>query len=158
MVFDRLAQYQYHVKCKKCEKFSDKVEFLGHTVLASSVGVVQAKVVTIKQWPQPTCIKDVQAFLRLENYYRRFVKGFAQIALPLTNLTRNLQDFAWSEACEQSFRASKQRLIDTPLLQVYNDSLPIAVWFDASDFAIRATLVQQCPESKVLLPFEYLSY
>ena len=88
--------------------FLEKVEFLGHTVSAAGVGVVQAKVDAIKQWPQPICIKDVQAFLGLANYYRWFVKGFAQIALPLTNLTRKSQDFAWSEACEQSFRTLKQ--------------------------------------------------
>ena len=40
MVFDRLAQFKYHVKRKKCEMFSEKVEFLGHTVLAAGVGVV----------------------------------------------------------------------------------------------------------------------
>ena len=102
--------------------------------------------------------KDIQAFLGLANYYRWFVKGFAQIALPLTNLTCKSQDFAWSEACEQLFRALKQQLIETPILQVYDDSLPIAVWVDASDFAIGATLVQQCPESKVWLPVEYLSH
>ena len=48
--------------------------------------------------------------------------------------------------------------METPILQVYDDSLPIAVWVDASDFAIGATLVQQCPESKVWLPVEYLSH
>ena len=40
MVFDRLAQFKYHVNCNKCELFPDKVDFLGHTVLASGVGVV----------------------------------------------------------------------------------------------------------------------
>ena len=40
MVFDRLAQSKYHVKCNKCELFSEKVEFLGHTVSAAGVGVV----------------------------------------------------------------------------------------------------------------------
>ena len=79
MVFDRLTQFKYHVKCKKGELFSEKVEFLGHTVLAAGVGIVQAKVDAINQWPQPICIKDVQAFLGLAYYYWQFVKGFAQI-------------------------------------------------------------------------------
>ena len=77
MAFDRLAQFKYHVKCKKCELFSEKVEFLSHTVLAAGVGIVENKVYAIKQWLQPICIKDVQAFLGLANYYRWFVKGFA---------------------------------------------------------------------------------
>ena len=77
MVFDKLAQSKYYAKRKKCEFFSEKVKFLGHTVSAASVGVVYAKVDAIKQWPQPKCTKDVQAFLGLADYYRRFVKGFA---------------------------------------------------------------------------------
>ena len=77
MVFDRLAQFKYHVKQKKCILFSDKFEFFGHTVSANGVGVVQAKVDAIKQWLTPICFKDVQVFLGLANYYRQFMKGFA---------------------------------------------------------------------------------
>ena len=77
MVFGRLSQFNYHVKCKKCELFSDKVKFLGHTVLAAGFGVVKAKVDAIKHWPQTPYIMDVQASLGLVNCYRRFVKGFA---------------------------------------------------------------------------------
>ena len=40
MVFDRLAQFKYHVKCKKCKLFSEKVKFLGHTVSAAGVGII----------------------------------------------------------------------------------------------------------------------
>ena len=40
MVFDRPAQFKYHIKCKKCELFSEKVEFLGYTILAAGVGIV----------------------------------------------------------------------------------------------------------------------
>ena len=98
MVFDQLA------KLKKCKVFSKKVEFLGHTVLADVVGNFQAKVDAIKQWSQPICIKDLYTFLGLANCYQWFFKGFAQIALPLTNLIHQSQDFVWSEACEQSFR------------------------------------------------------
>ena len=112
MLFDRLAQFKYHVKCKKCKLFYEKVEFLSHIVSAASIGIVQTKVDAIKQWPQPTYIKDVQDFLGLANYYRRFVKGFVQIALLLTSLTHKSQDFAWSDTCEQSFRGLKQWLID----------------------------------------------
>ena len=77
MVFNRLAQFKYHVKRKKCELFSEKVEFFGHTISSAGIGIVYAKVVSIKQWPQLIYIKDVQAFLKLKNYYQRFVKGFA---------------------------------------------------------------------------------
>ena len=132
-VFDRLAQFKYHVKHKKCELFSEQVEFLGQTILADGVGIVQAKVNAIKHWPHPIYIKYVQVFLGLANCYWQFVKGFAYIVLPSTNLTHKSQDFAWSEACEQAFRALKQRLTETPVLWVYDNSLPKAVWVDASN-------------------------
>ena len=77
MVFDGLAHFKYHVKCMKCKLFSEKVEFLGHTILATGVGSIWAKFDTIKKWPQTICIKDVQVFLGLANYYQQFVKGFA---------------------------------------------------------------------------------
>ena len=158
MVFDSLAQFKHHIKHKKYELFSEKVEFLGHTVSVAGVGIVQAKVDAIKQWSWPICTKDIQAFLGLTNYYHQFVKGFAEIALPLTNLTRKSQDFAWTEACEQLFRALKQWLTETPILQVYDSSLPIAMWVDTSDFAIETPQVQQCLETKVWLPVEYFSH
>ena len=58
-----LPSSSHYVKCKKCELFSKKVEFLGHIFSAASIGILSAKVDAIKQWPQPTCIKDMQAFL-----------------------------------------------------------------------------------------------
>ena len=76
MVFDILAKFKYHVKHKKCQLFSKKVEFLSHTVLAAGVGIVQAKVDTIKQLQKPIYIKDIQAFFGFVNYYWCFVKGF----------------------------------------------------------------------------------
>ena len=51
MVFARIAKFNYYVKCKKCELFSKKVEFLGHTVSTAGVGIVKAKIDAIKQWP-----------------------------------------------------------------------------------------------------------
>ena len=77
MVFDRLTKLKYHNKCKKCELFSKKMEFFGRKILASGIGFVYSKADAFNQWPQPTFIKDVQAFLGLAIYYWWFVKGFA---------------------------------------------------------------------------------
>ena len=77
MVCDRLAQFKYHVKHKKCEVFSEKVEFLGHTVLALlELVLFRTRLMLLSNGLQPICIKDIQAFLGLANYYQWFVKGF----------------------------------------------------------------------------------
>ena len=73
MVFYRISKFKYHIKCKKCELFSKKVEFLRHTISAASVGIVLAKVIAIKQCSQPICFKDIHVFLGLAYYYQHFV-------------------------------------------------------------------------------------
>ena len=140
-VFERLAQSQFHVKRSKCELFLPKIEFLGHQVSAAGVEVVQSKVDAIAKWPVPTCIRDVQAFLGLCNYYRRFIRSFAALALPLTDLTRKANEFQWTVACAEAFETLKNKLTSAPILQVYDPDREAQLWVDASDYAVGAALV-----------------
>ena len=62
------------------------------------------KVNAVLSWPTPTCVWEVQGFLGLANFYRRFVKGFAGIAKALTDLTRKDKDFTWGTEEEATFK------------------------------------------------------
>ena len=73
--------------------FLSEVEFLGHVVSAEGVKVVVDKIDAVSSWPMPMYVREVQGFLGLANFYRRFIKGFMAIAKPLTNLTRKDKDF-----------------------------------------------------------------
>ena len=77
----------------------------------------------------------------MANFYRRFVKGFAAIAKPMTDLTKKDRDFTWSNEEEAAFRKLKEALTSAPILQVFNEDKPHEVWVDASDYAVGATLV-----------------
>ena len=77
----------------------------------------------------------------LANFYRRFVKGFAAVAKPLTDLTRKDCKFAWEAEHEAAFRALKKALMEAPVLQVYDEKQPHEVWVDALDYAVGAVLV-----------------
>ena len=77
----------------------------------------------------------------MANFYRRFVKGFAAIAKPMTDLTKKDRDFTWSNEEEAAFRKLKEALTSAPILQVFDEDKPHEVWVDASDFAVGATLV-----------------
>ena len=92
-VFEHLATKNWHIKEKNCALFLPEVEFLGHIVSAEGVKVAVDKVDAVSSCPTPTCVWEVQNFLGLANFYRRFVKGFTGIAMPLTGLTRKDQDF-----------------------------------------------------------------
>ena len=77
----------------------------------------------------------------LANFYRRFVKGFAAIAKPMTDLTKKDRDFIWSNEEEAAFQKLKEALTSAPILQVFDEDKPHEVWVDASDYAVGATLV-----------------
>ena len=94
-MFERLATKNWHVKEKKCALFLPEVEFLGHVASAEGVKVAIDKVDTVPSWLTLTCVREVQGFLGLANFYRRFVKGFAAIAKPLTDLMKKDRDFVW---------------------------------------------------------------
>ncbi len=74
----------------------------------------------IRDWPIPTCLNEVQQFLGLCNYYRRFVKGFSTLALPLTNLTRKDVLFVWDDQCQVAFDRLKAALTSAPCLVVFD--------------------------------------
>ena len=77
----------------------------------------------------------------LANFYRRFVKGFAAIAKPMTDLTKKDRDFTWNTEEEAAFQKLKEALTSAPILQVFDKDKPHEVWVDASDYAVGATLV-----------------
>ena len=56
-------------------------------------------------------MKQVQAFLGLASYYRKFTKNFSTIASPLINLTKKDVEFLWTEECEKSFETLRTYLI-----------------------------------------------
>ena len=78
--------------------------------------MVPGKVEAIATWPTPTCVRDVQAFLGLCNYYCRFCKNFAKVAKPLTDLTRKSVEFVWDESYAEAFTAMKALPTIAPVL------------------------------------------
>ena len=91
-----------------------EVKFLGHVVSRHGIAVDPHKVEAVLSWERPKTITEVRSFLGLAGYYRRFIQGFSQIALPLTRLTRKDQPFVWDARCEQSFQELKSRLTYSP--------------------------------------------
>ena len=72
----------------KCDFLKDRIDYLGFEVSAEGVHASPKKVKAIIEWPTPSSVKDVRSFLGLASYYRKFIRGFSELAKPLTNLTK----------------------------------------------------------------------
>jgi len=89
-VLKRLEENDLFVKLEKCKWKVREVEFL--EVVIGPKGVeMQKKVEGVLSWLAPKNIKEVQKFLDLTNYYRRFIENFARIVAPLHMLVRKEQ-------------------------------------------------------------------
>jgi len=68
-----------------------EVEFLRVVIGPEEIKMEKEKMKGVLDWPQPKYVKDVQKFLKLANYYCRFIEGFASIARLLHNIVKKDQ-------------------------------------------------------------------
>ena len=145
-VFQILRNNQLFVKLSKSELCRTEVEFLGHYVGKNGIRVMQDKIEAVKEWPVPKSCKELRAFLGLAGYYRRFVKGYSNIALPLSDLIRTTVGSRftdhWKKEQDTAFTALKQALQATPVLALPDPQLPFVIDCDASGYAVGAVLQQ----------------
>lgn len=83
-VLQILEDNQFYTKKSKCDFGKRELEYLGHIILGEGVKVDPKKIESILSWPTPKNFKGLRGFLGLNGYYRSFVKGYSQIASPLT--------------------------------------------------------------------------
>ncbi len=103
-MFDLLLEKDLKVNLSKCSFAQSEVKFLGHIMSKEGCRPDPANTEAIKKMKPPTSVKEVRRFLGMCGFYRKHVPNFAQIAAPLTNLTRNTVEFAWTEKCQEAFR------------------------------------------------------
>ena len=127
----------------KCEFLRDKVDYLGFEVSANGVNASPEKVKAILDWLHPQTVDDIRSFLGLASYYRKFIRGFSQIAKPLTDLTREKKTWCWGDAEQNSFTALlKVAMATAPVLRLPDFEKKFVVTTDASDVAVGAILEQ----------------
>ena len=111
IVFQRLRDAGLKLKAKKCTLFQRETVYLGHVISADGVSCDPEKVKAVQSWLPPKTVKQVRAFLGTVGYYKRFIKGYADMARPLYQLTRKLQRFVrrWTETQSQEMYAVSAR-------------------------------------------------
>ena len=147
-VLRRLEENNLFVKPEKCKWKVREVEFLGVVISPKGVEMQKEKVEGVLNWPAPRNIKEVQKFLGLANYYRRFIKNFARIAAPLHVLVRKEQKWKWEKEQEEAFEELKAVFTTEPILAIPDIDREIRVEADASDYMTGGVLLMKCNDGK----------
>ena len=106
------------------------------------------KLESVKKMPAPTTPKEIKQFLGLVGYYRKFIPRFADIARPMTNLTKQDVPFEWTIQCQASFEMLKDALITSPILKYPDPNKPYTLFTDASKHAWACVLTQEYEHEK----------
>ena len=102
-VFERLSTTTFKTAPKKCEFHKKSVKFLGFIIGTDGVRIDPEKTTSIEEWPTPKSVKDIQSFLGLANYNRKFIPNYSKVAIPLTKLIKKDVPFKWTNDQETAF-------------------------------------------------------
>jgi transposase InsO family protein len=144
-LFQRLEQYGFVINPDKCEFLQTEIVFLGHRLTAAGMEPVAEHVAAVQRFPRPTDLKQLQRFLGLLNYYRRFMPGLAGVPCPLTNATAGKPKgpLVWTPAMVTAFEAAKHALTAAVPLHFPDPEAELSMAVDASDSHVGAVLQQR---------------
>ena len=111
MILDLMKKHNLKLAKKKCEFNQREIEYLGHKLGDGKISPTDQKLKIIKEWERTTNTKEVQSFLGFVNYYHKFIKNFAEIAIPLYTLSRKDVKFTWKKEQEDAFNQLKDKLL-----------------------------------------------
>ncbi|BHF77541.1 hypothetical protein SprV_0602064800 [Sparganum proliferum] len=154
LLFDRFQQFGVTLHPSKCVLGATSLEFLGHLIDSNGIRPLPSKVAAIRDFPPPTSKRQLQRFLGMVNFYRRFLPNSADTILPLTSLlSGSKRTFELTPAALMSFEQVKALLADAAFLTHFHADAPISLMVDASNVAVGAVLQQSLPDSTVPLAF-----
>ncbi|KAI2665857.1 Transposon Tf2-6 polyprotein [Labeo rohita] len=158
-VLQRLIAHQLYAKEEKCEFHQDKVSFLGYIISSEGVAIDERKVNAILNWPRPATLRELQRFLGFTNFYRRFIRHFSTVAVPLTAMIKKgTTRLSWTQPALQAFNDLRRRFSSAPILHHPDPEKPFIVEVDASSTGVGAVLSQRHGDPPKMFPCAYFSH
>ena len=156
-LFTRVRKAKLTLRPTKCFIGYDNVEFTGHVLGQGKLQMEQDKIDKIRNAAQPSTKKRVRSFLGLAGFYRRFIPEFAQIAHPLTDLTKKGKPnvVKWGDKEQRAFDTLKDAITSSPILRLPDFTKTFTLQCDASDTGLGAVLLQE--HSDGMFPIAYAS-
>ena len=145
-VIRRLEENDLYVKPEKCKWKVREVGFLEVIIGPDGIKMEEEKVKGVVEWLTSKCVKDIQKFLGLVNYYRRFIEGFASIARPLHDMVKKNKKWEWTEKQEKAFKELKEWFTKEPVLAAPDIDKKMRMEVDASDYVTGGVLSMECED------------
>jgi hypothetical protein len=157
-VLAKLSDLNFTVNVSKCVFARSQIKYLGHLIGAGRHQPDPEKLRAIEVIESPKTKTSLKSVLGLFNYYRDYIQNYAEIARPLTDLTKRKvpEIIPWSEIEESAFQALKQKLCEAPKLYTPDPSKPYTIQCDASSYGVGACLSQRNDEGN-LHPISFVS-
>ncbi len=138
-------------KCLFCRK---ELKYLGYIISEDGLRPDTEKITPVLNFPTPTNVSEVRQFIGMAGWYRRFIRDFASLSAPITDLTKNpKQKFAWSQDASTSFIKLKTALVSAPVLRNPDFMKEFTVQADSSDYGIGAVLTQGVGEEEYVVAY-----
>ena len=142
VVLSLLREHELYANLAKCKFVQPELHFLGHVVGAQGLRVDPAKVAVVQDWPVPKDRTELQKFWGLDNYFRKFILGWANLISALQLQLKKTDKFEWNVECDTAFEGIKYALCNAPVLALPDLERPFEVICDACGVGIGAVLLQ----------------
>jgi len=146
------------INWEKCKFLQKRVEYLGHVLEGGHISPSPTKIKSIRRFPMPATKKAIHSFLGLTGYFRKFIRNYARIAKPLSDVMKEDQKFRFGEEQQRSFEQLKEILTTEPILQIYRPDAITELHTDASKEGYGAVLLQKQKEKDSFKPVHYMSH
>ncbi|XP_060210958.1 uncharacterized protein LOC132637972 [Lycium barbarum] len=133
---------QVFAKQSKCDFAQSQIEYLGHIISGKGVSTDSRKVAAMVDWPQPSTLKKLRAFLGLTGYYRKFIKNYAITSRPLTQLLKK-GGFKWGPEASKAFEKLKGAMTTPLVLALPDFNKPFVLEVDACNSGVGVVLMQE---------------
>lgn len=154
-VFTTLVNNKLELKLEKCTFLYTEIEYLGYRVSRDGIQPIDRGIAAVQNFSEPKTAKEVRSFVGLASYFRKFIKGFSVIARPLYCFLKKESTFKFGELEKAAFVTLKNKLVEAPILAIYNPKTSTELHCNARTHEFRAILMQKQDNDQIHLVFYF---